>query len=56
MAQKNIFTYLVVYQSVPLVSASDIKTSVYEGTFAQVYKLAKSSCPEGYIVRDIRVA
>lgn len=55
MSRKIIFTYLVVYQDVTLISASDTKTSIFEGTFAQVYKLAKSFCPEGYIIRDIRI-
>lgn len=53
MSQKITFAYLVVYQSVTLSSVR--KTVAYEGTFAQVYKLAKSSCPEGFIIRDIRV-
>lgn len=53
MSRKIIFTYLVIYQSVTLSSVK--KTSVYEGTFAEVYKLAKSSRPEGFIIRDIRV-
>jgi len=53
MSKKIIFTYLVIYQSVTL--SSDRKTSVHEGTFAEVYKMAKSSCPRGYIIRDIRV-
>lgn len=53
MSRKIIFTYLVIYQSVTLSSVR--RTGVYEGTFAQVYKLAKSSCPEGFIIRDIRV-
>lgn len=53
MSRKIIFTYLVIYQSVTL--SSDRKTSVYEGTFAEVYRMAKSSCPKGFIIRDIRV-
>lgn len=53
MSRKIIFTYLVIYQSVTLSSVR--RTSVYEDTFDQVYKLAKSSCPEGFIIRDIRV-
>ena len=53
MSRKIIFTYLVIYQSVIISSVR--KTSVYEGTFAEVYKLAKSSCPKGFIIRDIRV-
>lgn len=53
MLKKITFTYLVIYQSVTL--SSDRKTSVYEGSFAEVYKLAKSSCPKGFIIRDIRV-
>lgn len=52
MSRKFIFTYLVIYQSVTLSSVR--KNAVYEGTFAQVYKLAKFSCPEGFIIRDIR--
>lgn len=53
MSRKFIFTYLVIYQSVILSSIRE--TSVYEGTFAEVYKMAKSSCPKGFIIRDIRV-
>ena len=53
MSRKIIFTYLVIYQSVTLSSVRE--TSVYEGTFAEVYKSAKSSCPKGFIIRDIRV-
>lgn len=53
MSRKIIFTYLVIYQSVTISFIK--KTSVYEGTFAEVYKLAKSSCPKGFIIRDIRV-
>lgn len=53
MSKKIIFTYLVIYQSVTLSSVRE--TSVYEGTFAEVCKRAKSSCPKGYIIREIRV-
>lgn len=53
MSKKIIFTYLVVYQSVTLSSLRE--TGIYEGTFAEVYKMAKSSCPRGFIIRDIRV-
>ena len=53
MSQKIIFKYLVIYQSVTL--PSDRKTSVYEGTFAEAYKLAKASCSKNYFIREIRV-
>lgn len=53
MPRKLVFTYLVIYQSVVLPSIK--KLSVYEGTFAEVYKLAESSCPKGFTIRDIRV-
>lgn len=53
MSKKITFTYLVVYQSVTVSSIK--KTSVYEGTFAEAYKLAKTFCPKGFIIRDIRV-
>lgn len=53
MLQKITFAYLVVYQSVTLSSLR--RTSAYEGTFAEVCKLAKSSCPKGFIIREIRV-
>ena len=53
MSQKIAFAYLVVYQSVTVLSLR--RTSVYEGTFAEVYKSAKSSCPKGFIIREIRV-
>lgn len=52
MSQKITFAYLVVYQSVTL--SSYRKTSIYEDTFAEVYKLAEASCPEGFIIREIR--
>lgn len=53
MSKKITFTYLVVYQSVTVSSLRE--TGVYVGTFAETYKLAKSSCPKGFIIRDIRV-
>lgn len=53
MSQKITFAYLVVYQSVT--TSSLRKTSAYEGTFAEVYKSAKSSCPKGFFIREIRV-
>lgn len=53
MSQKIIFTYLVVYQSVKLSSVR--KTRICEGTFSQACKFAKHSCPEDYIIREIRV-
>jgi hypothetical protein len=53
MSQKIIFTYVVIYQSVKLSSVR--KDRICEGTFAEACKFAKSSCPEGYIIREIRV-
>nr|DAI35188.1 MAG TPA: hypothetical protein [Microviridae sp.] len=53
MSRKIIFTYLVIYQSVTVSSVKE--TRIFEGTFAEVYKMAKSSCPRGFIIRDIRV-
>lgn len=52
MSQKIIFTYLIVYQSIKLSSVR--KTHICEGTFSQAYKVAKSSCPEDYVIREIR--
>lgn len=53
MSQRITFTYLVVYQSVTLSSVR--KTRICEDTFSQACKFAKSSCPEGFIIREIRV-
>lgn len=53
MSQKITFTYLVIYQSVTLSSVR--KTRICEGTFSQACKFAKSSCPEDFIIREIRV-
>lgn len=53
MSKKIIFTYLVIYQSVTLSSLRE--TGVHTGTFAEVCKLAKSSCPKGFVIREIRV-
>lgn len=53
MSKKIIFTYLVIYQSVSLSSVR--KDRICEGTFSQACKFAKASCPEGYVIREIRV-
>lgn len=47
-----VFTYIVVLQN-----SDNEKTSlVFTGTFNQVLKEAKLVCPDGYFIREIRVA
>lgn len=46
------FTYIVVLQN----SDNEIVALVYEGTFNQVVKMARTACPSGYFIREIKVA
>lgn len=46
------FTYIVVLQN----SSNERVTFVYEGTFNQVVKKAKSICPSNYFIREIKIA
>lgn len=54
MANNFTFTYLVVYQNV--INSSDKLVSVFEGTFSQVVEAAELRCPNGYFIRDVKVA
>ena len=47
-----VFTYIVVLQD----ANNDKVALVYTGTFNQVLKKAKFVCPDGYFIREIKVA
>lgn len=45
-------TYIVVFQN----ADNERVSLVFTGTFNQVVKKAKSVCPAGYFIREIKVA